>query len=118
MQDAKALGAMKSADLQQKPVDFHINAAPNNTDEFYAYGRYLNDDGIVLNNTGKHNNYSITFNLDKDGSGSLVFEKTSSATELEKERVNLNDAINKLVWHNAANTNLGQNMALSVTVEG
>jgi len=44
----------------------------------------------------------------KDGSNTtVIFEKTSNATDLDNGKVNANDAISKLVWHNAANTDLG-----------
>merc|ERR1711957_845821 len=54
MQDAKALGIMNSADLQEHPVDFHVSPTSNVT-HFIAAGRYLNDDGLVLNVTGHQN---------------------------------------------------------------
>lgn len=55
----------------------------------------------------------------KDGSNTtVIFEKTSNATDVEMGKVNANDAISKLVWHNAVNTGLGQDMTVTYLVDG
>jgi len=115
MQDAKALKAMTSADLQDEPVDFHVSPIANGT-HFSAMGRYLNDDGLVLNVTGYQNVYSITYESAKTDIGStLFFERSANASKLvdKDEVVNGNDSLGMLKFHNAKATMNGQNMKVA-----
>lgn len=63
MQDGTALGEEKNArttkDLQGHPVDFHL--LPGCTTDCDATGRYLNDDGEVLNQENNVNIYSLSY---------------------------------------------------------
>lgn len=54
-QDATALHANTTADLQKQPVEFHIHGKPYSADfsSWNATGAYLNDDGVVLDLLGK-----------------------------------------------------------------
>jgi hypothetical protein len=116
MQDAKALGAMKSADLQAQPVDFHVSPTSNDT-HHHAMGRYLNDDGTVLNVTGYQNVYAITYESAKTDVGStMFFERSANASEVESdypEVVNANDELSMIKFHNAKATMNNQDMKVS-----
>lgn len=57
-QDATSLGAMNTYDLQQQPVDFHINAECS-TESCAANGEYINDDGLTNDLDGNQNIYGI-----------------------------------------------------------
>ena len=60
LQDAETLGVRTSKDLQDHPVDFHVNpSCANNL--CVASGRYLNDDGETLNVDTDRNIYNIAF---------------------------------------------------------
>ena len=118
MQDSAKLNIMTSADLQKQPVEIHINAAANDT-HYYALGRYLNDDGVVLNTTDNRNVYAMAYESAKDGSNNtVIFEKTTNATNYDNGQVNNNDALNVIIWHNAANIDLGQDMKVSIILNG
>ena len=113
MQDAKALKAMTSADLQDEPVDFHVSPIANGT-HFSAMGRYLNDDGLVLNVTGNQNVYAITYESAKTDIGStLFFERSANASSMVDDEVNGNDSLGMLKFHNAKATMNGQNMKVA-----
>lgn len=116
MQDAKALNAMTSADLQKQPVDFHVSPTANTT-HFVAMGRYLNDDGVVLNVTGYQNVYGITYESVKTDVGStMFFERSANASMVESDHpevVNANDELSTIKFHNAKATMNSQNMKVS-----
>ena len=62
MQNAKDLKINTTADLQKKPVDFHINPDYNpDLDIWEASCQYLNDDGLVLDYEGKQNLYKLYY---------------------------------------------------------
>ena len=51
---------MKTEDLNNAPIEFHINARSDG-DNWVADGLYLVDDGISLDTTNKQSKYNITF---------------------------------------------------------
>ena len=62
MQNASYLKIKTTADLQKKPVDFHINPDYNPyLDIWEASGYYINDDGLVLDYEGKQNFYKLYY---------------------------------------------------------
>jgi hypothetical protein len=60
MQNATALQAMTTVDLQNAPVDFHIlGASKFSATSWTASGDYLNDDGLNRTLTDNVNQYFI-----------------------------------------------------------
>ena len=61
MQNATALKARTTVDLQKAPVDFHILGSFRvpGIPSWSADGQYLNDDGLSTNLTGNVNQYRI-----------------------------------------------------------
>jgi len=102
MQDATALKAMTTTDLQAAPVDFHVHASCDKS-LCRASGDYINDDGESRDTTGKKNVYELSY---QQGVGatqaSLQISRDASATSLDKERVNNNDALGRVEVYNAA----------------
>jgi hypothetical protein len=53
-----------SKELQSWSVDFHILGSETTDNKWFASGRYLNDDGTVLNQTGNLNSYTLYASFD------------------------------------------------------
>lgn len=73
MQNATGLGVNTTTDLQDYPVDFHVNPACNLSYLCLADGQFINDDGLVLNTTGSQNIYRITYDYSIEYSPSSFF---------------------------------------------
>ena len=62
LQNTTELTFSTTADLQNKPVDFHILGKMTSADSptnFRASGSYYNDDGEIFNETDNLNSYQI-----------------------------------------------------------
>jgi len=61
MQDAKAIGARNTKDLQQHPVDLHILGNFRNplSTNWTSEGDYINDDGVTTDLAGNVNQYHM-----------------------------------------------------------
>lgn len=61
-QNAAALGAMTTVDLQKQPIDLHILGSKVSTDNnnWNAVGVYVNDDGVNLELTDNWNRYDFS----------------------------------------------------------
>lgn len=103
-QDAAALKAMTTVDLQNQPVDFHILGSKVSTDSpnWRSQGVYVNDDGLSLDITDKWNRYDITVTGQFSGASpsitvrltQSVASKTVSKDDPSCTAVNQNDYLN------------------------
>jgi hypothetical protein len=62
MQNATAVVANTTHDLQQQPVDFHVlgKLSPWSTTAVWgARGTYINDDGLNVTTEGNYNQYEL-----------------------------------------------------------
>ena len=93
-----------TADMQKKPVDFHINPNCNGASDCLASGEYYNDDGITLDLEGNQNVYSFNFEFTQAATPvALTFTvtKTADATNFDNSVINNNDYMDTLYVHNA-----------------
>lgn len=106
LQDATSLGKQKLANntwnLQQQPVDFHVNPLCQDK-QCLAIGDYINDDGETVVLEGNQNVYKLLFSQDLDKPQDLIFsvDMSSSASNFDFNYVNDNDKLGRLEIHNA-----------------
>ena len=115
-QNATALEAMTTADLQKEPVELHIHSqllAPAFTD-YLATGQYLNDDGVTLDTDKKQNKYDLFFEWN-NVKGTFTVDHYASADDYKKENgypcdgcVNENDQLGMLQIYSGKFTNMNQ----------
>jgi len=97
---------MKVYDLQQKPIDLHINPRYSNG-KCNAVGSFINDDGEVLDTAGYQNMYIYSLDFDFDGtkapqSLTLSINQAVKASKLVDNKVNPNDLLGSVLIYNAA----------------
>lgn len=92
MQHSETLNIKTSEDLKNYPIELHI--LPDcSADPCVAAGRYLNDDGVTLDVTGKQNIY--TFDYAQPAGGDITLTVTPVATAAEG-MINKNDVLGTL----------------------
>ena len=110
MQDAAALGAQTTVDLQNAPVDLHVLGAFSvpGIMKWRADGTYLNDDGVSTQLAGNVNQYRITAQYSRVNGESitLTFLQTMSASsklnpDTNCAAVNQADYLNAVYVYNA-----------------
>jgi len=116
MQDGSKLAAVEevrtTVDLQSHPVDLHV--MPNCGAECQAAGRYLNDDGLVLDTTANQNVYQLTYSHTNATAQevpalltlTVTRQENGKATNIDKELVNQNDVLAAVYISNAKALNL------------
>jgi hypothetical protein len=88
LQEGSSLATLNNVrttkDLQDHPVDLHLLPDCINTQNCMATGKYLNDDGVVFDQTGNVNIYEFAYHQDNstttDPPKTLTFTVTMSAT--------------------------------------
>jgi len=95
-QDAQSLGVMNSVELQDHPVDFHVNALCEQT-YCHASGTYLNDDGVTLDGPTEN---LWTFKLTADQVLDTVVIKINNVGA-KPGKVNGNDKLGSIYIMNA-----------------
>mmetsp|Transcript_5855 Transcript_5855/g.9430 ORF Transcript_5855/g.9430 Transcript_5855/m.9430 type:complete len:111 (+) Transcript_5855:5147-5479(+) len=103
-----------TVDLQNYPVDLHINYAVKAEDKsLTATGRYYNDDGTTLESIvdGKNYNFYEIF-----AGGSLTEMTLSITVEASgsKKKKNINDQLGKIIIYNAEALGFDSNMNFTV----
>lgn len=116
-QNAKALNAMTTADLQKHATDFAI--VPSEVGDsgivFAAEGKFLNDDGVSTDLTKKQNIYELTFNsLQSTKTATLEFKRTTMA---DPPMINQNDLLGQIDILGASKVSLLKDNAINVTVQ-
>ena len=112
MQDATALQAMNTVDLQNAPVDLHILGTSSNLPNTWtARGDYINDDGLTRDLTNNLNQYLIQAQYSRAVGEqiAITFGQIKSATnylnkmEANCTAVNQADYIQSIYVYNANN---------------
>jgi hypothetical protein len=92
MQDAKALKAMTTKDLQNAPIDLHILGKYNvpGLPNWRAEGTYLNDDGLSTQLAGNVNQYRLVATYSQTGGESIILSvgNTMNATNYLNKNTN------------------------------
>lgn len=104
MQDGLTLATTNKArttkDLQQYPVDFHL--VPSCTTDCTAEGRYLNDDGVTLDQTNNVNIYSLSYShsnaseTEQPAKLTVTVKQTATASNFKDNIVNQNDVLQNI----------------------
>jgi alpha-glucosidase (family GH31 glycosyl hydrolase) len=111
MQNATALKAMTTYDLQQAPVDLHIlgSFAVPGVMSWTAVGTYLNDDGVTTMQSGNTNQYRFNAQYSQVGGETLtltISQTEIAANYLDKSTncsaVNKADYLQSIYVYNAA----------------
>jgi len=101
----------KVHEIQQNPTDFHIHVTMNEYNDCFATGMFLNDDGNVLNVTGKQNIYELNFTAtdgcngtEEGGTIKLEIAQIAKASELPMMNATMNDFMGQVFIHNTKST--------------
>lgn len=116
-QNAAALKAMTTADLQKQPTDFVITpASVGDTGLVHsAAGKFLNDDGVEINLDKKQNVYQLNFNSVEDQKeATLTFKRTVQA---DPPQINKNDYLGEIQILGASKVPLLKNTGINVTLQ-
>jgi len=116
LQDAKTLKAMTSKDLQDHPVDLHINPACD-ANACSAKGSYLNDDGVTTDVDHQRNIYDLTLTGKASDVTLGITNETVAETET-KGHINMNDVIGTVQIYNAKAQGFDGDSTVKITMWG
>lgn len=103
----------KVAEIQQEPIELHINTKLGLDMECHASGYFINDDGKVFDTVGYQNAYQFDFSapcgIDRaaaNGPISLNISVLANASNLTPQNATVNDFLGKIVIYNTNSSEL------------